>query len=309
MFNATVNKCASFRYRWAIVLVLAVAVGVLVLIREPSREGEYQRARLESSAGTDQLAEESEVKLEAGEITSSYVSVASDETLDPLPGKAFLVSFIMHFERLPEKGNQQKIVYKYASNNAPYPGWAVAVRHRESSLRPEVYWRGADGNGGWFAFEEIEFDTGACYAVSLIAQGGAFISLYVQRIPSPSHHRSDRNDEVSDAVQNEIVSSEVVFAGGYDVADIRISPTEGDLRYFTSAQNSRKGCRGSVSQVLISRSDRLPKSLEEVKSFISGGVPALVQQLPPIEIGLWIDESGTDRSRYSRTVHSYGNSS
>ena len=116
---------------------------------------------------------------------ASYARVASDLKLDPEKDRNFLVSFLVRFDAFPLERNRHNILTKYEAEIKPYPGWSIAVGNFGTSLRPQVYWRSADGSGGWHSFDDIELTTKRWYSFSLIVSSDNSMVCLLYTSPSP----------------------------------------------------------------------------------------------------------------------------
>jgi len=203
------------------------------------------------------------------------VSIASRDNLDPSPENNFLVSFYVRLEQLPEVGARQHLIGKYAYK-IPYEGWAVGLRRLATSVRPEVYWRGQDGSGGWFSFDEMVFEKNEWYAFTVAAKPGEYLNLFYQRVPGGAA-------ATTAGIANE---NPVVFAGGQDLASVVTPKTEDDFKLGIKNPKTLR-FSGEIREVLVSYPKRLPKSFEKFPAFIAGGAVGIVTQLKEEEVNLW----------------------
>ena len=202
-------------------------------------------------------------------------TITSRANLDPAPDQNFLVSFYVRLDQSLDLNKRQHLLGKYAFR-APYEGWAVGVRRVETSLRPEVYWRGPDGSGGWYAFDEMQFIPNEWYAFTVTAKPGEYLNLFYQQVPGGPV-------AASEGLQND---SPVVFAGGYDLATVVTPRTDDDFKLGIRRPDTLRFA-GEVRDVLVSYPKRLPKSFEKYSPFINGGAVRIVGQLKEEEVNLW----------------------
>lgn len=227
----------------------------------------------------------------------SFAAVESAKELDPALGKSFFVSFLFRFERLPPKGKREHIVSKI-DKRMPLPGWVLGVSRTETSLRPEVYWRGTDRSGGWFDFDAYRFRPGVWYAVTLVARVGDYLLLFIQALEAPF------GQVVAGAPSKKIASSVTslpVFLGGVDVRRVRWPRSRAALR-IGAVKGRQAAFEGEVTDLLIGSRPKIPDDIEQLKEFIAGGPAAIVGKLKSEEIALWLERSGKDGSRFQHEV-------
>lgn len=228
----------------------------------------------------------------------AFAAVAPHPGLDAAPDEPFLVSFLVRFDELPEEGYRHNLVAKYSGSTRPYPGWAVGVHRRSTSLRLEVYWRDALGSGGWFPFDSVSLVPKKWYALSLVARPRQSLALFIQDIDTPFDDDGAEGRELR-------TGSRVKFVGGHDVSDVGIPGTDAHL-VLGATRQGKEGFTGNVALVLIAHPKALASSAEEFRRALDGGPTHIVKKLHPEEISLWITERGTDESRFASAVELSG---
>lgn len=225
--------------------------------------------------------------------------------LDPQGSGLFLVSFAFRLDSLPTVGRRQNVIAKYLKNEQPYTGWAIAFNHFPTSLRPEVYWRGKNGTGGWFTFDRVEVELNRWYSLTLLVEHESHMNLYFERLAKAK--------DASGVVEEDLLPIEdfesrdgVVFLGGYDIAQVRTPKTNADLMFGASHSNSRgiqhRGIQGDISNFLIAYPQRIGDNIEERKSFLSGGPQIFEKQLAKDQVNLFVTEGGVDQSAFGHIV-------
>lgn len=220
--------------------------------------------------------------------------------LDPQGSGLFLVSFAFRLDSLPVVGRRQNVIAKYLKNERPYTGWAIAFNHFPTSLRPEVYWRGKNGTGGWFTFDRIEIELNRWYAMTLLVENESHMNLYFERLA--------KAEDAFGIVEEDLLPVEdfqqqdgVVFLGGYDITQVRTPKTNADLM-FGASHSSHRGIQGDISHFLIAYPQRVGDDIEERKTFLLGGPQIFEKQLAKDQVNLFVTEGGVDQSHFGHTI-------
>ncbi len=197
--------------------------------------------------------------------------VQSFSGLDPAKQQGFLVSVTFRPQQVPPVGARVLLVSKYVAEASPHRGWAIGLRALDTSLRPEVYWRGANGEGGWFTFEKIELTIGRVYSLSLFAQGDNFLNLFFEEL---------QNDDLriyGPENKSSSFSGAAYYLGGYDISEITSPETSASLE-IGSQKRGKSAFQGEIISVLISHPTAVPKAVEEVRTLVSGGPVSLFRR-------------------------------
>ena len=222
----------------------------------------------------------------------AHAEVVSNRALDPRSDQTFLLSFWVRFERDPEVGQRQNIIAKYHSEKYPYAGWAFAVNRLSTSLRPQVYWKGRDGSGGWFTFGEAEMRSGSWYAFYLLAKPGEFISLFLKPL----------GQNISGEQGVDLDLKEVEFLGGHELKVDAVPLTDSSLILGTKRKGGNS-FSGRIANILLANtSDQLPKDVADLKAVLAQSVTTLARRFGDQQIALWIAGEGKDRSRFGHAV-------
>lgn len=237
-----------------------------------------------------------------------FASVSSDREIDPSGGKAFLLSVMVRIDQLPNSDARQKIVSKF-NDTQPLVGWALAVRRYGQAIRPEFYYRGNDGKGGWYPFEQVQIDTSAWYNISLIINPGQWMVMFWEPArPGAENVLGDwqggDRQAVIDAVLSERGIKTVTFLGGHELGNIAPPETAADLQF--GAKRAKGIFDGEVAALLVAHLDGLPGNRGELRDLITGGAPGIERRLNPQAISLLVNRQGKDRSRFARPVSIVG---
>jgi len=215
----------------------------------------------------------------------SYIKVPSDSFLDPSGKGIFLVSFLVKFKESPQDRYRIKLITKYDSAAAPYPGWAISLRSQSGTLRPEVYWRGADENGGWYSFGGFDLKLNTWHSFSMLVEDGKFISLFM-------------NDNADSKNINSENSNKIVFLGGYSVDDVEIPNSRGEFKLKAPLPGADLA-KVAIKDVIVASK---PHLIEKIEKVISAGTSLIRDSFGEDSVHLYIDSQGKDLSRLSRKL-------
>jgi len=289
--------------RLTLLAICCFALPILCAVQAAPRYFAYTMPvedRPERSGAAGRRPADANVADDAGSLEpmSANRYVASDDQLDPIPGKFFVASVAVNITSLPRSGKRQKLMGKYGSVGKTTPGWAIGIRRLSTSTRPEVYWQDESGNGGWFTFERFRFRRNRWYALTLVALPGDFMSLYVQELRGIEPvAEADAEDQSGDA------AAAPVFLGGYSLSDVSLMPTDAVLE-FAPRRVEAGDFRGAVRTVLVANPVRLPKSPDKLSEIIVGGPDEFAARVHEQELRLWVRDDGADHSPKSRSIES-----
>lgn len=166
----------------------------------------YIRARLDPTQ--EEASDEFDRPNELTPLSSrqTFSEIKSAKEIDPRDDSVFVVSCRVRFSKLPEVGKRERLFFKYAINQIPYSGWALALRRWPGSIRPEVYWRDAEGNGGWYTFGDVVLSEGEWYNFTFIVEDGSALSMYV----------------TSATEEPAVLLASEAFVGGFSVEEVAL---------------------------------------------------------------------------------------
>jgi hypothetical protein len=240
--------------------------------------------------------------------SADYLSFVSDQNLDPTDNQLFVVSFEVKLSQIPRQGQRQKLIYKYAADLPPYSGWALAIHRTKTSLRPEVYWQDTIGKGGWYTFNDVELDPNSWYRLTLLGKPKEFLSLYIEDEKGVSSLVKAEIAVDVDGNPSVSPSSKIRFLGGFDVADVLSPQSDGKL-YVRSLGSNSGNFRAQIRDVLLGHTQMTFASVPLVKGVLRDGSNGLAKLLGNEGTSLWLDEAGSDRSRFARNPVVRSNSS
>jgi hypothetical protein len=219
---------------------------------------------------------------EALEAYAAAEGIRSDEglsELDPRTDKAFIVSVRVRFDQLPAGKARNIILSKYdRRERVGERGWALSLRRFDTSLRPEIFWRGNDG-GDWYIFDEVSLALKNWYAFTIVSERGNYLSLYIQNLGAAGTENGD-----------------VRFLGGYDVSGFS-PPSSGARPVSGDSRSNALMLQGALADVLIAAPEDLP---EDMRGFLNGGPAEIAGKFPEDRINLWVENGGRDKSRFKR---------
>jgi hypothetical protein len=169
---------------------------------------------------------------------------------------------------------------KYLGTESPYPGWSLALRRTQTSLRPELYWQDAAGAGGWLSFAEASLEPNRRYALSL-AVSRFYAAMFIEELDlltqgAPGFAVGERGS----SPREEDPSGRVKFMGGYALNQIEPPATEGKLQCLKESPGGASfGAR--VKEAVIVRLDKRPQTQAELKKLLLGGPEQLSMKVLP----------------------------
>jgi hypothetical protein len=270
---------------WSVVgFLLPVLLGVALLPRLFNRTLELSTqvssvSRNLSAASSEDVSDlhfqESIVKdfVEIPIEKSQFVSNPLADTNHNSIGKIVQVSF--KIEKLPEVGKRARILLNYLYDTPPYKGWALAVRRLPASIRPEVYWQGEDGKGGWFTFGDLEISVGDVLNLTFLATKNSILGL-------------SANIYKEGALSLE-KASKPKFLGGFDVKEIGGTETEAKL-LAVSGSEEKSGAVVRVRELIFAN---LPIDFDYNKnalSVMSMKSSELVDYLGEEQLKIWVKD-------------------
>jgi hypothetical protein len=212
---------------------------------------------------------------------NSYLMLKNSQVFDLKPGEHFVVFLQVRFSELPRPGYRQNLVSKFASDVKPYPGWAIAIRNLQTSIRPEVYWRGKNGKGGWHTFDKVNIKPHAWYGLGLVVKEGEFINLFFEDI----HQKS-----------------EPTFLGGHSINTIITPNTDADI-LFGSHRHGPNAFTGDIATILIAHPKGFPDTIFRLKRIFQGGLASVINRMSLVdEVSLWLTEPGLDSSIFTHSI-------
>jgi len=178
---------------------------------------------------------------------------------DPSPSRGFIVSlsFRLSGSQLRSRKKRLLLVAKVERFLRVHKGWGVALKAGETSIRPEIFWRGSN-TGGWNTFEKMKIVPNMELFLSIVVRPRETITVYLQ---DPS-----------------LGDGTPTFLGGAPIGEAGTPRTAGEL-------TASKG----VSKILIASPEILPKGVVETGRFLDGGPSGVRGRLSAEELNLWRD--------------------
>ena len=202
-----------------------------------------------------------------------FINIPSEAKFDPIIGKTFIISMLVSISKDKKESTvSERLVYKFASKESPYPGWAIYLKYYPTSMRPEVYWRDRKG-GSWYSFDVFPDEVGNNFYLTFIAVPLKSISLYVQSVN-----------------KGQVGNKKIFFLGGYDVSNIGL-PTSQEALYIRPIESLLDNKRVILGSVLMAQIDRNINSISDLDALIQDGSKGILSRLQESEVSLFIDES------------------
>lgn len=218
----------------------------------------------------------------------SFATLSEPASIDPQIDVDFLVSFSVRFERLPQNNERFNILSKYEQSSRPYSGWAIGLSRRAAQYRPEVYWKGSNGKGGWYSFAPLSLTPSTWYQLTLLSLENRSLLLFVE---ATTENLQQRAILPADAhAEPKAFSPEMHFVGGLDVAEVGLPGSESPLA-LGSVHRTKRGFMGSIANLLIAHvPPNRHQSRGELLTFLSGGAQEIRKRIGKSSSSLWLDD-------------------
>jgi hypothetical protein len=212
--------------------------------------------------------------------SGSYIRIKHREDLLPVAERDLLILGWFKLPDPPSIGDRNILLLKYDSGSKTRSGYGLALSRVGESVRPEVYWRGPEGKGGWYAFPDMPFIPSTWFALILSFREGKYLGLHTTNL------LGDENPEIR-------------LLGGYDVTDVGIPANQDDLIFGAPEHSSYRGQLGPLG--LFSLSNLSPKFKEILKDAVRRplDVPGGIS---PEHILLWMPQPFIDLSSRSHEI-------
>ncbi len=207
---------------------------------------------------------------------SSNSGSSNPGSLDPEEGRYFVASVAFDLRALPRPQDRISIFSKLSNFGRSPVGYGVSLRGFKTSVRPQVYWSAADGDGGFFTFGDYPFKPRRRYTLTLVVRPGEFASLYVQE--------RDRSPSKSEPLGKKL--STVSFLGGHELRGVSTPHNNSALNYRT-AEDGTGANQVSVLAVFVAITDKLKDSTDKLVQSLSGAPERLAEDFKPADVRLW----------------------
>lgn len=200
---------------------------------------------------------------------------ASSYAASPEEGKYFILSVGFEIQALPK--SRVSIVSQMSGGNNPV-GYGLSIKAFETSYRPQIYWHGGDGKGGFFTFGDFEFRPRQRYVMTIIGRPGEYISLYLEergRVPREDYPLGEP-------------SKRVRFLGGHELTGIATPSRAGSINFRTPEDYGEgRGDFAKVFGVFVANATSIPDSREKLERFLIGAPESIVKEIPRGETLVW----------------------
>lgn len=211
---------------------------------------------------------------------NTFLSVSHADDLQPIAGRDFLLTAWFKLRRLPALDERWIVLSKYDGESKVRNGYALALARDGDLVRPELYWRSAEGKGTWLRFSELDIDSKEWFMLAISFRQDSFLGMHA----------------VTPAVDGR-EAAKVVLLGGYQLNEMAAGSNEPLL---VGSFNVGK-FRGMIGPLGIFTPRDLSERLGEILNAAAAAPPAVPDELSLDEVRLWIadgqkDESGTPHS-------------
>jgi hypothetical protein len=214
----------------------------------------------------------------------NYLSISSSPTLEPHLGEDFAFFAWLKFRRPPNDGDEVISIAKLEGSGAASRGYSFGVVQRGGVVRPSLYWRDRDGNGGNFLFSEIQ----------IVPRRWLLLSFGVFQNHIAVVHSAQ---EGLDGKLRE------VFHGSYEFEQPILPSCEKDLMLGAGTSGI---FRGQIGPFGIFRGMDLQGRWKPVRESLRETPLLLPEDLEAQEIMLFVPDSQDDLSPFQHKIRSRG---
>jgi hypothetical protein len=196
-----------------------------------------------------------------------HITLAADNRYNPQPERNFLLAFWVKVRKLPSQGEKVTLINKI--NDESKSGYRIMLDQHSGKTRLVIEW--GDGKKSLYPFNDIPFETKNWILVAVVLEKGRYLGVLSSHLSS---------------VSQELASTEISLAGGYDLqrefalnesdqliyGGVRKNPIEAQLGPLLIASYKPEDLETKkIIREIIKNPDVPPKLLKErqIKLFIS----------------------------------------
>lgn len=208
-----------------------------------------------------------------------FLEIERSVALSPEAGQDFLLVSWIKFLRLPDPGARVEVVARVDNSRGLRPGFSLDLIAEPGpgdsrAVRPQVYWKNAEGEGGAYTFSELEIPPRSWAMFGLSYTEGKFLGLHVALL-------NEGEDKVA-----------IKLLGGYPLERPVLPQPNVGLRVGAVGKGAFRGLIGPLAILSRAQFDqplaRLVKEIAKAKLKIDRVVPA-------DSIRLLVTDGATDR--------------
>lgn len=206
----------------------------------------------------------------------TFLKVSHSSHLNPTQGEDFLLSAWFKLSRPLQDGERMVLVSKYDMETPTRAGYSLGLSRIGEDIRPIVYWRDAEGRGGWYTFAEMKLTQRNWFMLALSFRKNSLLGVHGAPAGEP-----------------------LQLLGGYDMGEPTVPDSNSDLVLGAMNYSKFKGQLGPIS--IVSRAN-LSKGLEESLQSLLDSPQAIPEQLRPDGLKFWSLDGRNDAGPYSHTI-------
>lgn len=212
----------------------------------------------------------------------SFLQIPHTPLLNPSNEDQLLLTWVRP-RALPPQGERQIFLLKYDAEKHSRTGFGLALSRRGDEVRPEVYWRDAEGKGGWYQYTSVALQPEEWSLFALSFRKGRLLGLH------------------AGVVGENTSKAEFQLLGGYDVGEVALPAPVSDL--FVGAP-SESTFRGRIGMVALLRGKELTEELRPLLTEALRSPGDLDLSLfPKLKSDLFITGGKRDESPHGHTVN------
>lgn len=206
------------------------------------------------------------------EKSGKFLRVADSPGLEPEVGKSFILASWFRLRRLPREGERMVLLSKFDPEVRSQRGYSLTLIREEGNLRPMVYWKNPEAQGGSFKFSEFNIKKKEWFLLGLSFSEGTKLGLHLVTI----------GDEGK---------ANVSLLGGYELSTPVIPSSTSDLFIGSWAKGSFRGQIGSV--LILSSEEKMPP-LSRVFKRLAESPSSLPAGFDEQDVQIWLRNSARD---------------
>lgn len=208
-----------------------------------------------------------------------YLEVVEAEDLLPKVGEDFLLTGWFRLRKLPAEGDNVVMLAHSEIDSSSNRGYALSLERHGSLLRPRIYWRDSDKQGGWYTFGGLEVEPRQWFMLAASFHDNNKLGL---------HALVHKNGEIKTEV-----------LGGYELEELVVP--ESDSRLLIGAFHAKK-FNGKIGPVGIFRSESISSVLNAALESFRESPLELPSQIEMSWVRFWTPDGKKDLSSFARKI-------
>lgn len=223
------------------------------------------------------------IKIPSVAVNNSFLAfrVSDSSDIQPISSHDFLLFSWIKLANLPEIDERTIIFRKYNPRNINLPGYGLSlIRVKGGEIRMSLYWKDAEGNGGWFALDRFNVPPKEWFLVAFSFVEKKYAGVHIVQ--------ANDNDGVS-----------VKRMGGIKVSSKNLPSSKGLLEFGAGGNGFFKGRIGAGGAFILKKLD---KNLFEILKEQFVKPLELTKELTKAKILYWTPDGREELSPFKRNL-------